>query len=65
MRKPNNATTRLETDLKALKIGDTLAHYINLKLRQAAYDVAQKLEIKLCIQRVPSKLGRFQITRIR
>jgi len=65
MRKPNNQTTRLAADLKALKIGETLSHTVNLKLRQSAYDEARKLGIGLCVQELRTKRGRFVVTRIR
>lgn len=65
MRKPNNKHTRLSADLKALKIGDTISHYVDLEIRQAAYDEARRMGIGLCIQRVPTKPGKFEITRIR
>ena len=65
MRKASNSTTRLEADIKALRIGETLSHVVRLKLRQTAYDAARRLGIGLCIQELRTKRGRFEITRIR
>lgn len=64
MRKPNNKLTRLYKDLKALKIGDSLAHSVNLELRQAAYAAAKPLDMTLCIREILLKPGKFQVTRI-
>ena len=64
MRKPQNKFTQLNDDLKALKIGETISHTVNLELRQAAYAAAKFLGIGLCIRETPMKKGRFEITRI-
>jgi len=57
--------TKLARDLARLQIGDTLSHSVDLQLRQAAYDFAKLHGVSFCIQRVPTKAGRFMVTRIK
>jgi hypothetical protein len=65
MRKTATKYTRLNDDLRALQIGETVSHSVNLELRQVAYDLQKPLGIKLCIREIPTKKGRFEITRIK
>jgi hypothetical protein len=65
MRKPATKYTCLNNDLRALRIGDTVSHSVNLELRQCAYNLQKPLGISLCIREIPTKKGRFEITRIK
>jgi len=63
MRPKTTKYTRLNKDLQALKIGESLAHALNLEMRQAAYAAQKLLGIKICAQNIPLKKNRFQVTR--
>jgi hypothetical protein len=64
MRKPLSQTDKAKLELKPLKVGDSLTRAVDLEKRQFCYDAARELGFRLCIQRLPLKVNRFQVTRI-
>lgn len=65
MRPKPNKITRQNNDLLALEVGDSLTHYVNKEMRQAAYGAAKFIGIEICARECPTKKGKFEITRIK
>jgi hypothetical protein len=64
MRKPKTKFTRFCDDLNALKVGDTISHSIDEALRWRAYNLAKFVGVEIKIREVPTKKGRYEVTRV-
>jgi hypothetical protein len=64
MRKTPNLRDKFKKLLKPLAVGDSLTHAVNPVERQACYDAALALEIKVRVLNIPNKPFRWQVERI-
>ena len=65
MRTKSNKETRQRNDLSVLEVGESLSHYVNAEMRQAAYGAAKFFGIEIRALECPTKKGRYEITRIK
>lgn len=56
---------RQDNDLLALEVGDSLPHYVNAEMRQAAYGAAKFIGIEIRALECPTKKGRYEIQRVK